>query len=51
MQGTKGRVLVGPGMSDEFSVNIGFRQGITLSPLMFIMGMELLSRKGNMRVF
>ena len=39
-KGTKGRVLVGPGMSEEFSVNIGLRQGSALSPLMFIMVME-----------
>ena len=45
----KGRVLVGPGMSEEFSVNIGLRQGSTLSPLMFIMVMELVSRKVSLR--
>ena len=43
-KGTKGRVLVGSRMS-EFSVNIGLRQGSALSPLMFIMVMELISRK------
>ena len=43
-KGTKGRVLVGVGMSEEFSVNIGLRQGSTLSPLMFIMVMELVMR-------
>ena len=26
-KGTKGRVLVGPGMPEEFSMNIGLRQG------------------------
>ena len=26
-KGMKGRVLVGPGMSEEFSLNIGLRQG------------------------
>ena len=26
-KGTKGRVLVGHGMSEEFDVNIGLRQG------------------------
>ena len=36
-KGTKGRVLVGPGMSEEFSVNIGLRQGSSLSTLMFVM--------------
>ena len=32
-EGTKGRVLVGPGMSEEFNVSIGLRQGSTLSQL------------------
>ena len=44
---TKGRVLVGPGMSDEFSVSIGLRQGSTISRLIFIMVMELVSRRGK----
>ena len=44
-KGMKGRVLVGPGMSESFSVNIGLRQGSILSPLMFIMVMELVSRR------
>ena len=35
-------------MSEEFSVNIGLRQGSALSPLMFIMVMELVIRKGSM---
>ena len=47
--GMKGRVLVSPGMSEEFSVNIGLRQGSALSPLMFIMVMELVSRKVILR--
>ena len=46
---TKGRVLFGPWTSEEFSMNIGLRQGSTLSRLMFIMVMELVSRKVNMR--
>ena len=45
----KGRVLVGPRMSKEFSVNIGLRQGSTLSPLMLFMVMELVSRKVSLR--
>ena len=45
----KGRVLVGPGMSEEFSMNIGLRQRSTLSPLRFIMVMELVSRKVSLR--
>ena len=46
---TKGRVLVGPGMSEEFMVNIILRQGSALSPIMFIMVMELVSRRVNMK--
>ena len=48
-KGTKGRVLVRPGKSEELSVNIRLRQGSALNPLMFIMMMELVSRKVNMR--
>ena len=48
-KGTKGRVLVGPGMCEEFSLKIGLRQGSALSPLMFIMVMELVSRKVSLR--
>ena len=44
-EGTRGRVLVGSGMSEEFGVNIGLRQGSALSPLLFIMVMEVISRK------
>ena len=32
-------------MSNEFQVNIGLRQGSALSPLFFILVMELISRK------
>ena len=42
---TKGRVVVGSGLSEEFPVNIGLRQGSALSPLLFIMVMEISSRK------
>ena len=42
---TKGRVVVGSGLSEEFLVNIGLRQGSALSPLLFIMVMEIISRK------
>ena len=36
-------------MSGEFRVNIGLRQGSALSPLMFMMVIELVSRKVSMR--
>ena len=36
---TKGRVVVGSGMSNEFQVNIGLRQDSDLSPLLFILVM------------
>ena len=42
---TKGRVVVGSGMSNEYQVNIGLRQGSALSPLLFILVMEIISRK------
>ena len=46
---TKGRVVVGSGLSEEFPVNIGLRQGIALDPLLFIMVMEIISRKISMK--
>ena len=42
---TKGRVVVGSGLSEEFPVNIGLTQGSALSPLLVIMVMEIISRK------
>ena len=42
---TKGRVITGAGISEQFSVDIGLRQGSALSPLLFIVVMELISRK------
>ena len=44
-ENTKGRVVVGSAMSNEFQVNIGLRQGSALSPLLFVLVMELISRK------
>ena len=44
---TKGRVVVGSGLSEEFPVNIGSRQGSALSTLLFIIVMELICRKIN----
>ena len=38
-ESTIGRVVVGSGMSNEFHVNIGLRQGSALSPLLFILVM------------
>ena len=40
----KRTVMVGYGLSEEFPVNIGLRQGSALSPLLLIMVMELISR-------
>ena len=37
---TKGRVVVGSGLSEEFPINIGSRQGSVRSPLLLIMLME-----------
>ena len=37
--------MVGSELSEEFPVNIGLRQGSVLNPLLFIMLMELISRK------
>ena len=44
-ENTKGRVVVGSCMSNEFQVNIGLRQGSALNPLLFILVMGLISRK------
>ena len=46
---TSGRVIIGAAMSEQFSVNIGLRQGSALSPLLFIVVIELISRKVSMK--
>ena len=46
---TNGRVIIGTGMSVQFSVNIGLRQGSALSPLLFIVVMELIRRKVSVK--
>ena len=46
---TNVRVIIGAGVSEQFSVNIGLRQGSAISPLLFIEVMELISRKLSMK--
>ena len=46
---TKGRVVCVPGISDEFRVDVGLRQGSALSPLLFIAVAEVISRKASTR--
>ena len=46
---TKGRVMCGRGISEEFRVDFGLRQGSALSPLLFIAIMEVTSRKASTR--
>ena len=46
---TTARVVVGEGASEEFEVNIGLRQGSVLSPLLFIAGLDIFSRKTVMK--
>ena len=41
----KGRVVVESGLSEGFPVNFGLRQGSAFSPLLFVIVMELVSRK------
>ena len=45
MARTTARVVVGEGASEEFEVKIGLRQGSVLSLLLFIVVLELISRK------
>ena len=44
---TKGRVVCGPGTSEEFKVDVDLRQGSALSPLLFIAVVEVISRKSS----
>ena len=44
-ENTIGRVVVGSGMSNEFQVYNGLRQGGALNTLLFILVIELISRK------
>ena len=46
---TTARMVVGEGASEEFGVNIGLRQGSVLSPLLFIVVLDLISRKTVMK--
>ena len=46
---TKGRVVCGPGISEEFRVDVGLRQGSAVSPLLFIAVVEVISRKVSTR--
>ena len=46
---TIARVVVGEGVSEEFEVKIGLRQGSVPSPLLFITVLDLISRKTVMK--
>ena len=41
----RSRVRVGEGYSEEFEVKVGVHQGSVLSPLLFIIVLEVLSRE------
>ena len=45
VQGWRSRVRVGDGYSEEFGVGVGVHQGSVLSPLLFIIVLEVLSRE------
>ena len=46
---TKDRVMCGPGISEEFRVDVDLRQGSALSPLLLIAVEEVTSRKASTR--
>ena len=46
----RSRVRVGEGYSEEFEVKVGVHQGSVLSPLLFIIVLEALSREFRCRV-
>ena len=46
---TKGKVVCGPGISEEFRMDVGLRQGSALSPLLFIAVVEVISMKASTR--
>ena len=46
---TTARVVVGKETSEEFEVKIGLRQGIVLSPLLFIAVLDLICKKTVMK--
>ena len=45
---TRSHVRVGEGYSEEFEVKVGVHQGSVLSPLLFIIVLEALSRESSM---
>ena len=45
----KGRLMSGPGISEELRVDVGLRQGSALSPVLFIAVVEVISRKTSTR--
>ena len=48
---TKGRVVCGPGISEEFKVDVGLRQGSALSQKLLNAVVEVISRKASTRDF
>ena len=46
---TKGKVVSGTGISEDFRVNFDLKQGIALSPLLFVAVVEVISRTASAR--